>query len=98
MQLTVLTVNELKGVAAKYMNRALKGTKKGQVVDAFAAACTETGWKLRQFDQHTDANSQKVYYQEQGTQNTFWDFMGMVRSSLKPINRLQCRFGRVGHP
>ena len=76
MQLTVLTVNELKGVAAKYMNRALKGTKKGQVVDAFAAACTETGWKLRQFDQHTDANSQKVYYQEQGTQNTFWELPG----------------------
>ena len=48
-----LTVNQMKGIAHKYMKRTLKGKSKQQMADAFAAARDEVGWKLREFVERT---------------------------------------------
>jgi hypothetical protein len=44
-----MTVNQMKGIAHKYMKRTLKGKNKQQFADAFAAARDAVGWKLREF-------------------------------------------------
>lgn len=75
MKVSELTMNELRGVSALYMNTVLKGTKKQQLTDAFSAARAVTGWKLQEFYQLLDAENHK-YYQKAGTSTTTRDLPG----------------------
>ena len=75
MKVSKLTMDELRGVAALYMKRGLKGTKKQQLMDGFNAARTNTGWKLQEFYELLDAENHK-YYQQAGTSTTTRDLPG----------------------
>jgi len=69
----VLTANQMIAVAAKYMHKTLKKEKKQRMEDAFRAARSATGWKLRRFEQHVESSTNKVYYLEPSTNLTVWD-------------------------
>ena len=69
-----MTVNQLKGIAYKYMKRTLKSKNKQQVADAFAAARDELGWKLREFVERAcpDTRNGTVYYENTADKATTW--------------------------
>ena len=67
-----LTVNQMKGIAHKYMKRTLKGKSKQQMADAFAAARDEVGWKLREFVERTCPNTDRVFYESTADKVATW--------------------------
>ena len=69
-----MTVNQMKGIAHKYMKRTLKGKNKQQFADAFAAARDELGWKLREFVERAclDTGNGTRYYECTAGKFTTW--------------------------